>query len=169
MIVVARWLRGAAGERTNAVTGWQHVWVLYLVDYALIWTHPFHLVTADWYDAVTRPLGLVAMLAGIVVVLWAYATMGGYWSGDVSVRRDHVVVDTGPFAFVRHPVYAAYLLGVFGAALALADPAVAVAAVISVPVMRGRAMAEERFLEAHLGDAYRDYRRRVRMFPPKLF
>ena len=168
-VVVVRGVAGVRGERVVAKTGWQFIWVLYAIDYAVLLTHPLVTPTPVWYDMFARPLGLVLMLGGIVVVAWAYATMGEFWSGAISAREDHRVIVAGPFAFVRHPVYAAYLLGVIGGALALADPIAAIAAIVSVPIMRGRAFAEERFLEARLGEAYRDYRRRVRMFVPGVF
>ncbi|TMD57059.1 MAG: isoprenylcysteine carboxylmethyltransferase family protein [Chloroflexi bacterium] len=168
-VVVVRGLSGVRGERIVARTGWQYIWVLYAVDYAILLRHPLPTLTPSWYDALVRPLGLALMVAGIVVVGWAYATMGGYWSGAISARADHRVIAEGPFAFVRHPVYAAFLLGVIGGALALADPVAAVTALVSIPLMRGRALAEERFLEDRLGDAYRDYRKRVSMFVPGVF
>jgi protein-S-isoprenylcysteine O-methyltransferase Ste14 len=169
LVVLARNLAGVRGRRTLAATGWQYVWLLYLVDYTLVWRHPVVIDAPAWYDVALRPFGLALMLAGIALVAWAYATMGGYWSASISMRDDHRLVQAGPFALVRHPVYAGFLLGLFGGALALADPLVALAAIASVPIMRGRAFAEERFLETRLGDAYRDYRRRVRMFVPGLF
>lgn len=180
-LVVARWLMAAAvavvalrvlagtpGTRELSRSRWSCIGVLYVVDYALMWRHPVVVTTPVWYDALVRPLGLALMAAGIVLVAWAYVTMCGYWSGDISRRGDHRVVQEGPFALVRHPVYAGFLLGVFGGALALADPLVGVAAIVSVPLMRGRARAEERFLEEALGDAYREYRRRVPMFVPRI-
>ena len=145
------------------------MWIVYLVDYALLWRHPLSVGTPAPYDAIARPGGIALMVAGIVLVVWAYAVLGAYWSGSISMREDHRVVTAGPFAYIRHPVYAGFLLGVFGGAIALADPLAFVAAVISVPLMRGRALAEERFLESRLGDEYRAYRRRVRMFVPRLF
>lgn len=167
-VVAVRSAFGVRGARSVAPTGWQHIWPLYVVDYVLLWRHPVVLEMPAWYDA-ARVAGLAGMVAGIAVVGWAYAAMGGYWSDTISVREDHRVVSNGPFALVRHPVYAGYLLGVIGGAIALADPVVALAALASVPVIRGRALAEERFLELRLGDAYREYRRRVRMFVPGIY
>ena len=167
-VVALRQLAPSARARELSTSPWSYIWLLYVADYALMWRHPLVLTTPSAYDGAIRPLGLVLMLAGIVLVAWAYAALGPYWSGDITLRTDHRVIATGPFAFVRHPVYAGYLLGVFGGTLALADPVVAVAALASVPLMRGRALAEERFLEARLGDAYRAYRRRVPMFVPRI-
>ena len=169
VVVIVRSLAGVRGERIVPKTAWQYIWILYLVDYAILLNHPVVVAVPGWYDALVRPFAVALMALGIVVVSWAYATMGGYWSGAISAREDHRVVTSGPFAFARHPVYAAYLLGVAGGALALADPLAAVAAIVSAPIMHGRAAAEERFLEERLGDAYREYRHRVRMFVPGLF
>ena len=169
LLVVGRSLAGTGGTREMARTRWQYVWILFPVDYALLLRHPVRLETPSWYDALLRPLGLTLMLAGTLLVGWAYVTLGREWSGSISVRRGHRVVDRGPFALIRHPVYAGFLAGVAGAALALADPVVALGALVSVPLMYGRARAEERLLEDRLGDAYRDYRRRVPMFVPRLF
>jgi protein-S-isoprenylcysteine O-methyltransferase Ste14 len=168
-VVAARSMLGARGERVTPRTRWQYIWILYAVDYAILLGHPVVVATPPWYDAIVRPFGLALMGVGIAVVSWAYAAMGGYWSGAISASADHRVVTEGPFAFVRHPVYAGFLLGVAGGALGLADPIAALAALASMPLMRGRALAEERFLEERLGGAYREYRRRVRMFVPGLY
>ena len=54
-------------------------------------------------------LGLVIYLAGLVLVLWARSTLGKYWglstSQQVKLLDDHQIVQTGPYAFVRHPMY----------------------------------------------------------------
>lgn len=165
-VVAARvLLRGSAVRRLSA-SGWRYVWLLYVVAFGVMWSHPFPVPTPPWYDATVRPLGLLLLTASTAVLVWAYAAMGRYWDGDISARADHRVVQRGPFALVRHPVYLSFDLAVVGAALALADPLVGLVAILSLPLMYGRARAEERFLVEQLGDAYRDYRRRVPMFLP---
>lgn len=165
-IVAARLLLRGRAVRRLSTSVWQYVWILYFAAFGALWWHPFPLPTSPWYDATLRPLGALLMAASTLVLVWAYAAMGRYWDGDISARADHRVVQRGPFALVRHPVYLAFDLGVAGGALALADPAVGLLALASLPLMYGRARAEERFLEEQLGDAYRDYRKRVSMFLP---
>ncbi len=140
-----------------------------LVMVASVWivlAHPVVLVTPGWYDLAVRPLGLLAMLAAGVLVTWAYVRMGRYWDGLISVLPDHRVVDDGPFAIVRHPVYLGLILFTAGGALLLADPVVGAVALVNAAVLVLRARAEERFLEERLGAAYREYARRVPMLVP---
>ncbi len=134
----------------------------------IVFAHPVVVTTPAWYDASLRPLGFLAMLAAGALVSWAYVRMGRYWDGLISVLPDHRVVDDGPFALVRHPVYLGLILFNGGAALLLADPVVGAVAAATAVVLVFRARAEERFLEERLGEAYRDYRRRVPMFVPRL-
>lgn len=133
----------------------------------LFW-HPLVVPTPSWYDAVLRPAGLGLILLSGVFVLWAYARLGRYWDASISVLRDHRVVDDGPFAVVRHPVYLGLILFLAGGALLVADPLVAAVTAVVAVLMLFRARAEERFLEERLGDEYRDYARRVPMLLPRL-
>ncbi len=164
-IVGARTLLRGAARRELSRSLLQYVWLLDLAAFAVLWWHPLPVPLPAWYAAV-RVAGLAAMLMSTALLLWAYASLGRYWDGLISVRDDHRVVEAGPFALVRHPVYLAFILGVAGGAALLADLAGAGAALASAALMYLRARAEERFLEERLGDAYRDYRRRVPMFVP---
>ncbi|MDE2014131.1 MAG: isoprenylcysteine carboxylmethyltransferase family protein [Alphaproteobacteria bacterium] len=113
---------------------------------------------------------LLAVAAlGFVFTWWARATLGRLWSGRVTKKSDHHVVDTGPYGIVRHPIYTGLLLAAFataaikGTALALAGCALLV---IGWSV---KARLEERFLSEELGaETDGSYRRRVPMLIPFL-
>jgi protein-S-isoprenylcysteine O-methyltransferase Ste14 len=116
------------------------------------------------------PLGwLLFALVGIgFIFTWmARAHLGPLWSSTAAPTEDHRIVDTGPYAIVRHPVYAGVLL----AALATAAERGRIEALVGVAVLIAgislRAKLEERFLRHDLGDAaYAAYRRRVPMLIP---
>ena len=58
--------------------------------------------------------GLVLFnIAGIVILL-SHLTLGPFWSGDLETKADHVLVDTGPYRWVRHPLYSSYFLLALG-------------------------------------------------------
>ena len=100
---------------------------------------------------------------------WARLHMGRLWSGFITLKADHKIVDTGPFKLVRHPIYA----GVMGATIALAliklSPFALFGAFLVVLGFSITARLEERFLEEKLGSsAYDDYRRRTAMLVPGL-
>jgi protein-S-isoprenylcysteine O-methyltransferase Ste14 len=70
----------------------------------------------------TYPLaitGVVLTWAGIALALWARWHLGQYWSARVTIKKDHKLIRTGPYARLRHPIYSGLDLAVLGSALAL--------------------------------------------------
>ena len=108
-------------------------------------------------------------LAGILFAWWARIYLGPLWSGRITVKQDHRIVDTGPYALVRHPIYSGLILSILATAAAQATiTGLAGAALIALGVWL-KARVEERFLAAELGaEAYGGYRRRVPMLVPFL-
>jgi protein-S-isoprenylcysteine O-methyltransferase Ste14 len=117
-------------------------------------------------DAV-RWLGLGLVVAGIAFSMWAAATLGAHFDLEVEVHEGHAVVDRGPFAIVRHPVYLGLALHFIGACLATGNLLLlAGTLVVTFPALYLRAAAEERLLRTALGPAYDAYARRVPMLIP---
>src|SRR5689334_6823443 len=48
--------------------------------------------------------GLVFTVAGLCFAVWARMHLGKYWSGHITLKEDHRVIQTGPYAWVRHPI-----------------------------------------------------------------
>lgn len=121
--------------------------------------------------AIGEAVAVAALMAGAVgLFAWASRTMGRNWSIVARTRTDHELVQTGPFAWVRHPIYAAMAL--FAVAMAIAYGHVA-QLVIALPVFAlgtwRRIAFEERLLRDHFGAAYDAYAARVKRFVPGLF
>lgn len=126
------------------------------------------------------PLGTAALtIAGTVALLmaaalglfvWAGATLGRNWSLVARMRGDHALVTTGPFRWVRHPIYVALALVVIALALALGH---GIRLVVALPLYAAgtwaRVRSEERLLRATFGAAYADYAARVPRFVPGVF
>lgn len=167
-IVLVRSALAAGTRRERSRSPLQLASLAMVASVALLFGHPAAIATVPWYDALVRPAGLLLMLVAGTFVVWAYVRLGRYWDAAISALPDHRVVQDGPFAVVRHPIYAGLLGFLAGGALLVADPLVAAVALAMVPVLLVRARAEERFLEERLGDEYRDYRRRVPMLLPRL-
>ena len=111
-------------------------------------------------------------LAGLTVLSlafawWARLHLGRLWSARVTRKEGHHVVDTGPYALVRHPIYTALLSGALwlGADKGTAWSLMGFVLLTVGYVMKAR--IEERFLRAELGtQAYDDYAARVPMLVP---
>jgi len=105
--------------------------------------------------------------AGFVFCWWARIYLGKLWSGWVTRKADHKIIDTGPYAVVRHPIYTGFIAALFALA-AMRGTALAFAgAVVMTLGFYTKARLEERFLREELGaEGYDDYRRRVPMLLP---
>jgi len=100
--------------------------------------------------------------AGLSLALWARATLGGNWSGVIVLKEQHELIDRGPYAFVRHPIYTGVLLMVFGTVTFLGTTDGAIMFTTVVVGLAVEAQREERWLTRHFADAYPRYCARVR-------
>jgi protein-S-isoprenylcysteine O-methyltransferase Ste14 len=110
-------------------------------------------------------VGLTA--AGFALAWWARIRLGRLWSGGVVLREAHRVVDSGPYAWVRHPIYTGLFAAVIAMAVVRASPLALLGAALFVLGFTLKARVEERFLDASLPD-YAAYRRQVGMIVPRL-
>jgi protein-S-isoprenylcysteine O-methyltransferase Ste14 len=119
----------------------------------------------------TSPLAAWALVGltgfGFAFCWWARIHLGRLWSGFAERKADHRVVDTGPYRWVRHPIYT----GLLTALLAMAALKGTIAALIGLALATTglwlKASLEERFLRAELGpEIYDAYKRRTPMLLP---
>jgi protein-S-isoprenylcysteine O-methyltransferase Ste14 len=123
-----------------------------------------------WINPPAVEWTLVALIAaGFAFCWWARLHLGKLWSGSVTRKEGHRVVDTGPYRLVRHPIYTGIILA--GAGLAgLGATALGIAGFfLSSAGFWIKARLEERFLSEELGaDAYAAYKARTPMLIPFL-
>jgi protein-S-isoprenylcysteine O-methyltransferase Ste14 len=116
------------------------------------------------------PLGwlLVAVaVTGFLFSWWARLHLGTLWSGTVTRKEGHHIIDTGPYRLVRHPIYTGIILASFATAFAKATPIALAGAATMTLGWYLKARLEERFLREELGrDAYCAYAARVPMLVP---
>jgi protein-S-isoprenylcysteine O-methyltransferase Ste14 len=106
-------------------------------------------------------------LAGLLFTWWARIHLGRLWSGSITRKEGHRVIDTGPYSLVRHPIYTGLIFALFATAIAAATISALAGAALIAFGLWFKARIEERFLTVELGaDAYGAYRRRVPMLLP---
>jgi protein-S-isoprenylcysteine O-methyltransferase Ste14 len=107
-----------------------------------------------------------AMIAVGFLIVFLTFRENTFTAGTIEVEEDQTVIDSGPYAFVRHPMYAGALVMIAGIPLALGSWWGLIPAALLVPVLVWRLLREETFLAANLPgyDAYRD-RVRHRLAP----
>jgi len=117
-----------------------------------------------WISAIGAVVGaLTFVLRGL-----SRRALDRMWSVHVEIRERHLLVREGPYALMRHPIYAAAILEVLATAMLLNSwIAGAVGLLATISVLAGRIRAEEAAMEGKFGEEWRQYRRRVGAFWPK--
>lgn len=120
-----------------------------------------------WMPDLAEAWICVALIAvGIAFAWWARLHLGRLWSGTVTAKADHHVVDTGPYGLVRHPIYTGLLLAILATMAAKGTVWGIAGTVLLIIGIVVKARLEESFLRGELGAAYDDYARRVPMLVP---
>jgi protein-S-isoprenylcysteine O-methyltransferase Ste14 len=113
-------------------------------------------------------LGLLMVLVGLAFAVWARVHLGRNWSGTVTVKEDHELVRSGPYAIVRHPIYTGLLLAMLGTVIVLGEWRGLVAFCFLSAAFLLKLRREERFMAESFPDTYPGYRARVPAFIPLL-
>ena len=120
----------------------------------------------DW----SFPLGAAILVLSIVFRVWAIRTLGRFFTATVQIVNEHQVVQTGPYAWVRHPSYTGAYLSYVGTGIMLeAWWGLAFAAIAMGMAYYQRIKAEEATLHAHFGEAYERYSEKTKRLIPFVF
>lgn len=111
-------------------------------------------------------VGLALTSAGIAVAIWARFFLGRNWSGVVTIKRDHSLVRRGPYAIVRHPIYAGLVLAMIGSALSIGELRCLLGIALALTHWWFKTRMEEQFLLDEFGADYAQYRREVKALIP---
>jgi len=135
-----------------------------------LYPHRFYSELVLWRTHVTLGWAMVALaVAGFLFMWWARIHLGKLWSASVRLKSDHRIVETGPYGFVRHPIYTGIMVAGFASAILRGTAAGFLGAILMTVSWYMKARMEERFLREQLGtEDYDAYARRVPMLVPFL-
>ena len=112
--------------------------------------------------------GVVLTAAGLAFAGWARWHLGRNWSAEVSVKRDHALIRSGPYRLVRHPIYSGMVLALAGTALATGETRSFVGAGLIGLGFILKLQAEEARMRETFPE-YADYCRRTARLIPGLY
>jgi protein-S-isoprenylcysteine O-methyltransferase Ste14 len=113
-------------------------------------------------------IGVILFLAGLGLAVWARVYLGRNWGMPMTEKDEPELVTSGPYHFVRHPIYSGILLATFGTAIATDVYWLIALAVIGLYFVYS-ATVEEKILTASFPTAYPSYRAKTKMLIPFVF
>jgi protein-S-isoprenylcysteine O-methyltransferase Ste14 len=119
------------------------------------------------HSLVLGVIGALLFACGIALAVWARLHLGRNWGMPTSQRAEPELVTSGPYRFIRHPIYSGLLTAVLGTALVDNLIGLIVVAVL-VAYFYYCGTVEERNLSATFPEAYPEYRNRTKMLVPFL-
>ncbi len=110
--------------------------------------------------------GAALTSAGLLFAVWARGYLGSNWSRSVTIKQDHELIVSGPYALVRHPIYTGLIAGFLGSAIAEAQFRGLIAFVLVSAALWAKLRMEEKWIREQFGAAYDTYAQRVAALVP---
>ena len=108
----------------------------------------------------------VLCVIGLAFAVWARVTLGRNWSGVVTLKEGHELIERGPYRFVRHPIYTGILIMFFATALAVGHLAGFAATFLMFASFWIKLRDEEKLMLQQFPEQYAAYRQRTRRIVP---
>jgi protein-S-isoprenylcysteine O-methyltransferase Ste14 len=117
------------------------------------------------FNSVAGIASLVLYIAGFALAIWARRRLGRNWGMPMSLRQGHELVTTGPYRYVRHPIYTGILLAMLGSALAAGGLWLVIFIYIGIYSVYS-ARTEEQLMMREFPEQYAQYKRRTKALVP---
>lgn len=163
------WLAAAVGVKAGR-THWRRFagirLVIALVLVALVRMRAFrgHATRDPWVAGI----GLAVFVLGLSLAIWARVYLGRNWGAPMSEKREPELVTTGPYRWIRNPIYSGLILGMIGTAIAVGPYWLVVVALLGGYFVYS-AFMEQRFMAEQFPDEYPAYKRSTKILVPFLF
>jgi protein-S-isoprenylcysteine O-methyltransferase Ste14 len=154
------------------IKGWR--WYVPVVLLPVEWLLPPALIAlrvgeidVGWLPV--RVVGLAVGLAGAVLLVWASVLLGRFLLHEAAIREDHALVASGPYRFVRHPVYTGYLALLLGSGVASLNVWLLLLWPVSLLGILIQVASEEQLLTAKFGKDFERYVGQVGRLVPRFW
>jgi protein-S-isoprenylcysteine O-methyltransferase Ste14 len=120
-----------------------------------------HTVAVTW-------LAFAITFAGCALAVWARLILGGNWSGSISLKQEHALIRTGPYRWVRHPIYSGLVLAMLGTAIGLGQIRGFCGAAVMLVAFLIKARSEDNLMHRTFGAEHDAYRATTGALLPRL-
>ena len=147
-------------------------WLLLVIGYLLViksgalpppfnWVVVPHRTSSSWG-------GVFLCVGGLVIAIWARLMLGRNWSGVITLKEGHELIERGPYCVVRHPIYTGILAMLAGTAIALGYFGGFIGFLLVFVSFWVKLKREEDLMLKHFPAGYAAYQRRVKRIIPFL-
>jgi len=140
--------------------------------FVLLFSHYFHDgVLGERFLArniAIERVGVVMTYLGAAIGIWARTILGGNWSAQITLKVDHHLIRSGPYAHVRHPIYTGILLAIAGTAIMTGEWRGLLALVLAAVSLGLKARREETLMISVFGTQYQRHRQDTGFLLPRL-
>jgi protein-S-isoprenylcysteine O-methyltransferase Ste14 len=162
------WLISAIGVKEGSRTRRNRSPGLLIAAVGFLLLRTFGTGSLAVHSPVLQVLGVILFLSGLGLAVWARLYLGRNWGMPMTQKDEPKLVTSGPYRFVRHPIYSGILLAIVGTALATNIYWLIGFAVMAVYFVYS-ARVEEGLLTTSFPDTYPTYRLKTKMLIPYVF
>jgi len=112
--------------------------------------------------------GVAVTFAGLAITVWARICLGTNWSDKIVLKENHELIRTGPYAFMRHPIYSGVLLAIAGTAVVEGEWRGVVAFCLLLATYAIKARKEDQLLRAAFGQAFEKHLQQTGFLLPRV-
>jgi len=138
--------------------------------FALLWADWLRVGPLGWRFVPARSsivwTGVLVTAAGVALAIWARWRLGRNWSDKVVLKVDHELIRSGPYRYLRHPIYTGILVALAGTALMIGEWRAVVAVILMATNYYIKATREEKILAENFGEAFAEHKKRTGFFLP---
>jgi len=107
-----------------------------------------------------RLIGLPVYLIFSWIQVWSFKSLGDNYSQDIIIKKDHQLVTTGPFRYIRHPQYFSQILINIGGTTATVSYVLGILTLVEIPIYIMRALLEDKMLAKHFAEQFSAYKKK---------
>ena len=115
---------------------------------------------------VVQWMAAILCIAGLAFCVWARATLGRNWSGTITLKEGHELIERGPYRLVRHPIYTGMMAMILATAITYGHLGGIVAVLLAFVSFWIKLSDEEKLMLQQFPDQYRSYQQRVKRIIP---
>jgi protein-S-isoprenylcysteine O-methyltransferase Ste14 len=113
-------------------------------------------------------VGTILTWLGIGLAIWARYHLAEYWSARVTIKEDHQLIRTGPYARLRHPIYSGIILAAIGSAVVIDQWRCVLGVCVVLTGFWIKAKKEEAMLTEQFGEAFHEHQKQAGFLVPRL-